>query len=99
MLKSEIYHPFNIRDAINRLCLCNAKTETTNRYLLRCSLFFEQRAKLLESLHILENTLINHCDYDLVNMLLYGSSKCSFSTNIQTLSRTFEILEFRKRFN
>ena len=49
--------------------------------------------KLLEILRNIDNTLLNHCDDDLVNNLLYGSSKYSFSTNNKILSLTVEILE------
>ena len=49
--------------------------------LLRYPLFSKQRTKLLESFRNLENTFLNHCDDDLVSILLYGSSKYSFSTN------------------
>ena len=65
----------NFRDFVNPFCLCNAKTETTSHYLLRCPLFSEEKTKLLESLSNLDDTLLNHCDDDIVNALLYRSSK------------------------
>ena len=91
--------PHNFRDTGNPFCFCNAESETTSHYLLRYPLFFEQRTKLFESLSNLDNTLLNHCDDDIVNMLLYGSSKCSFSTNNKILSFTVQFLESTKRFN
>ena len=89
----------NFRDTANPLCLCNTETETTSHYLLRCPLFTEQRTKLLESPSNLDDTLLNHCDDDIVNTLLYGSSKYSFSTNNKILSLTVEFLESTKRFD
>ena len=49
----------NFQDTVNPLCLCNTETETISHYLLRCSLFSEQRTKLLESLSNLDNTLLS----------------------------------------
>ena len=64
----------------------------------RGPLFSEQRTKLLESLRNLDNTLLNHCDDDFVNILLYGSSKHSF-TNAKILSLTVDFLESTKCFD
>ena len=89
----------NIRVTVNPFCLCNAETEITSHYLLRCPLFSVQRMKLLESHSNLDNTLLNHCDDDIVNILLYGSSRYSFSTNNKILSLTAEFSESTKRFH
>ena len=93
----------NFLDTVNPFCLCNAETETTSHYLSRCPLFFEQRAKLLESLSNLDNILLNHCDDDDDDddddILLCGSSKYSFSTNNKILTLTVEFLESTKRFD
>ena len=88
----------SFRDTVNPLWLCNVEAETTSHYLLQCSLFSEQRTKLLESLCSLGSTLLNQCDDDLVNILLYGSSKSSFSTNNKILSLTVQIWESAKSF-
>ena len=55
--------------------------------------------KLLENFRNFDNTLLNHCDDNIVSILLYGSSKYSFSTNNQILSLTVEFLESTKRFH
>ena len=73
----------------NPFCLYNAENEITSHYLLRCPLFSEQRTKLinleLEILINLDNTLLNHCDDGIVNILLYGSPNYGFSTNKKML--------------
>ena len=73
------YH--NFWDAVNPLCLCNVETKTTRHYHLCYSLFSEQSTNLLESICNLDNTLLNYCDDNHVDILFYGSSKYSFSTN------------------
>ena len=83
----------NFWDTVNPLCLCNTKN------LLHCPLFSEQRMKLFESFHNLDNTLLNHCDDDLVSIWLYGWSKYRFSTNSKKLSLTAEFLKSTKRFD
>ena len=89
----------NFRDTVNPFRLCNVDTETISHYLLGCPLFSEQRTKLLESLSSIAKTLLNHCDDDIVNIFLYGSSKYSFSTNNKILSLIVEFLESTKHFD
>ena len=87
------------RDTVNTSYLCNAKIETTSHYLLHCPLFSEQKTKLFENLGNLDNTLLNNCDDDLLNILLYGSSTYSFSTNNKIMSLTVEVIESTKCFD
>ena len=75
------------------------KAETTSHYLLRCHLFSEQKTKLLENLKNLDNALLSHCDDELLQILLYGSHKFSFSVNNKILSLTIKFLESAKRFD
>ena len=75
----------NFRDTVNPFRLCNVDTETISHYLLGCPLFAK--------------TLLNHCDDDIVNIFLYGSSKYSFSTNNKILSLIVEFLESTKHFD
>ena len=89
----------NFQETVNPFYRCDAKTETTGHYLLRCPLFSDQRTKLLESLSNLNDTLLNHCDDGIVNILFYGSSKYSFSTNNKVLSVTIEFLGSTKLFD
>ena len=87
----------NFRDTVNPWCCCNTETETAN--LLCCHLFSERRTKLLENLKNLDNTLLSHCDDELLHILLYGSHKFSFSGNNKILSLTIEFLESTKLFD
>ena len=89
----------NFRDTVNPLCCCNTETETTSHYLLRYHLFSEQRTKLLENLKNLDNNLLNHCNDELLQILLYGLHKFSSSLNNKILSLTIEFLESTKRFD
>ena len=66
---------------------------------LHCHLFSEQRTKLLENLKNLDNTLLSHCDDELLQILLYGLHKFSSSVNNKILSLTTEFLESTKRFD
>ena len=86
------------QDTVNPFCLCNAETETTSHYIFHCSLFSEQRTKLLESLSNLENTLLNNCDGGIVDILLFVSSKYNFSTNNKILKLSLEFSESTKHF-
>ena len=77
----------NFSDTVTTLCFCNTETETTSHYLLHHHLFSEQRTKLLENLKNLDNTLLNHCDDELLQIFVYGSHKFSSSINNKILSQ------------
>ena len=93
----KFYH--NFRDTVNPLCCCNAETETTSHYILRCHLFSEQRTRLLENLKNLDNTLLSHRDDELLQILFCKSHKFSSSVNNKILSQTIDFLEPTKRFD
>ena len=64
-------------------------TEPNKHYLL----FTEQRRKLLENLRNLGYNILSHCDDEPIQILLYGSSTCTFPTYNKLLSLTTEFLE------
>ena len=68
----------NFRDIVNPLYLCNGEPETTSDYPLRCPLFAEQKTKLLESPSNLEDTLLNHCDDDIINIFYMDHLNIAF---------------------
>ena len=88
----------NFKDTVNPLCCCNTEIETTSHYLLRCHLFSERRTKLIENSKNLHNTLLSHCDDELLQILLHGSHKFTSSVNNKTLYLTIEFLDSIKRF-
>ena len=47
----------NFYDTINPMCKCDASTETTMHYLLRCQLYSVEREELLNSIYKLDSTL------------------------------------------
>ena len=58
---------------------------------------YEQKMKLVGNLRNLES-LLNQCDDDPVNILLYESSKYSISTSNKIMSLTIERLESVRHF-
>ena len=88
----------NFRDTVNPLWLCSTETETASHYLLLYPFLSEQRTKLLENHRNLDNTLLSHCYDDLVNILLYGSSKFSFCTNNKIMSLTAKFFRIYETF-
>ena len=60
------------------MCNCDAATETTIHYLLRCRFYSVQRAELLDGVYKLDSTLQNSSQDQLQTVLLYGSEKICF---------------------
>ena len=67
------------------------KTETTDHYLLRCAIFSDLRE--------LNQSLKNFSDEELVNVLLYGSEKFTFSTNTKIQRHAIKFLKATERFD
>ena len=61
--------------------------------------FLYKQTKLLENLKNLDNTLLSHCDDELLQILLYGLHRFSSSVNNKILSITIEFLESIKGFD
>ena len=70
-------HKFNhnFRDYINPLCSCSLSVENNVHSFLHCHHFSLQRQILMSNIKSIDKDIINATDSDLVNILLFGSSK------------------------
>ena len=75
----------NFRDCINPLCSCSLSVENNVHFLLRCHHFSLQRQTLMNNIKSINKDIINEIDSDLVNILLFGSSKYEYPINSEIL--------------
>ena len=77
--KNKFRHGFS--DAVNLVCACGTKIETTEHFFLCCHLYSTQRLELFESFKKFDSNVVNLNEKDQVSTLLYGSqtndSKCA----------------------
>ena len=69
------------RGTIDPMCICGLEPKTTLHYLLRCNLYSDLRAELLNDICTLNSTLKNLSHEKRLNILLYGSGNFSFNTD------------------
>ena len=81
------------------MCSCGFEPETTDHYLLRCKLYTDLRLDLLNNIYIINQSLKNFSEEQLVNVLLLCSEKFTLHTNANILKRTNEFLKATERFN
>ena len=82
-------------DSINLMCSYGFEPEIIDHYLLHCRLFSDLRIGVFA----MNQSLKNVADEQLVNVLLYGSQKFTFSANLKILSHTFKFLKVIKCFD
>ena len=76
-------HKFNhnFRDCIKPLCSCSLSVENSVHFFLHCHHFSLQRQTLRNNFKSIDKDIINATDSDLVNILLFGSSKYQYHIN------------------
>ena len=94
-------HKFNhnFRDWINPLSSCSLSVENNVHFFLHCHHFSLQRQTLMNNIKSIDKDIINATDSDLVNILLFGSSKYQYHINSKILSFSIDFILKKKRFS
>ena len=94
-------HKFNhnFKDCINPLCLCSLSVENNVHFFLHCHHFSLQRQTLINNIKSIDEDIINETDSDLVNILLFGSSKYQYHINSKILSFSIDFILNTERFS
>ena len=64
----------NFQDAINPLCSCSLKIESTSHFFLCCKNFITPRTNLMNELRKLDSHILNLDEISLTKLFLYGDS-------------------------
>ena len=94
-------HKFNhnFKDCINPLCSCSLSVENNVPFFLHCHHFSLQRQTLMNNIKSIDKDIINETDSDLVNILLFGSSKYQYHINSKMLSFSIDFILNTERFS
>ena len=89
----------NFKDCINPLCSCSLSVENNIHFFLHYHHFSLQRVTLMNNIKSIDKDIINETDSDLVNILLFGSSKYQYHINSKILSFSIDFILKTERFS
>ena len=94
-------HKFNhnFKDCINPLCSCSLSVGNNVHFFLHCRHFSLQRQTLMNNIKSIDKDIINETDSDLVNILLFGSSKYQYHIISKILSFSIDFILNTERFS
>ena len=90
-------HSFN--GTINPTCWCCKESETTLHHLLRGDFYYISRLELLNDICVLNHSLKNILEENLLKVLLYGAEEFSFKINSEILNCTIKFIKKTDRFS
>ena len=91
----------NFQDTQDPLCSCqvNSAVETTEHFLMHCSVYANVRRTMFDRLLQLDINLLPFKPKTLFNLLIYGDSKLKYTQNHDILSITVKFLRESGRFD
>ena len=90
---------YNFQDTVLPLCLCNAESESTIHFFLRCQYFTQIRISFLNDINFLCPIFFSLNDQQKCKILLYGNIKYSDVTNKIFLLCSIKFIKESQRFN
>ena len=88
----------NFQNCINPLCTCSLEVESTAHFFLHCHHYLNIRAKLLNSLEVIDTILHKLSKEQLTRVLLYGFSQFDQNQNRNVLNSSIDYIVESKRF-
>ena len=94
-------HKFNhnFSDCLGKICICGKDIESTNHFLLQCSLFLNERLVLMNKICDIDSPLIDQNENSLCYTLLLGKQDMNDSESTHILEATIEYILSTERFN
>ena len=90
----------NFMDTNIPFCVCGLlEEETTEHFLLRCTLFFNERKILLDKVKKIFPSLSNLAKTQVVSTLLYGNENLNDTNNAEVITCTILFLKQTSRFD
>ena len=77
-------HKFNhnFKGCVNPLCSCSLEFKSVSNFFLHCHYFTDVRKTLFHELRLVDENILNQSDNEIVEVLLYGSSKFELNRTI-----------------
>ena len=94
-------HKFNhnFSDCLDEICMCGKDIESTNHFLLQCSLLLNERQVLMNKIRDTDSSIIDQNKICLCYTLVLGKENINDGENIQILKATIEYILSIERFN
>ena len=89
---------YNFQNCINPLCTCSQEVESTAHFFLHCHHYHNIRAKLLNSLEVIDTNLLKLSEEQLTKVLLYGFSQLDQNQNRNVLNSSINYIVESKCF-
>ena len=89
----------NFSGCLDELCICGTNIESTNHFLLQCSLYLFERQTLMEKIGDVEISILDQNETYLCYTLLFGSNKLSDFKSVCIFSATIEYILSTEMFN
>ena len=94
------YHKRGFKDNPSDMCSCELSAETTEHFLLHCTLHTEARKNMFQIVNpILETHELRLGNEDLEQLLLYGSDILNVDVNKTVLTATLKFIKKSTRFD
>ena len=88
----------NFQNCINPLCTCSLEVESTAHFFLHCHHYHNIRAKLLNSLEVIDTNLLKLSEEQLTKVLPYSFSQIDQNQNRNVLNSSINYIVESKRF-
>ena len=89
----------NFSDCLDEICMCVKDIESTNHFLLQCSLLLNERQVLMNKICDIDSSLNDQNENSLYYTLLFGKENMNDSQNTHILKATIEYILSTERFN
>ena len=89
----------NFSDCFDETCICGKDIESTNHFLLQCSLFLKERQVFMNKVCHIDSSFIDQNENYLCKTLLFGKENMNDSENTQILNAKIEYILATERFN
>ena len=95
---NELRFNHNFQNCINLLCTCGFEVESTTHFFLHCHHYHNIRAKLLNSLEVIDTNLLKFSTEQLTKVLLNSFCQLDQNQHSNILNSSFDYIVESKRF-
>ena len=89
----------NFSDCLDEICMCVKDIETTDHFLLHCSLFLNEMQVLMNKIRDIDSSIIDQNENSLCHRLVFGKENMNDSENTHILKTTIEYILSTDWFN
>ena len=89
----------NFDSCINPLCSCSLEVESIKHFFLHCHHYTNIHKTFLNTVEMINESILNVNDDDLIKILLFGNCKFSLERNLSIIKASINYIKNSKRFD